>query len=208
MRQKTAAAATLWRCCSGTGGRLYCPGMNKPELLSYLERIDNALKHDTRLYVYGSAAFILLNEPDRISLDIDVAGPYSQADIGDVRQAAAQAGLPLDPDENYSSDHIEWISQLRLCLPKPNPETEMLLWQGRKLTIKTVSPAQLIASKLIRYDEIDRSDIQYLCFQRKIDFSEIEAAAKTLAPPFNRDPIVLDNLEDLKVDMKIWNEEI
>jgi len=182
--------------------------MNKLELLSYLECMDNALKHETTLYVYGSASFILLNEPDRISLDIDIAGPYSQADLGDVRKAAAHAGLPIDPDENYSSDHIEWISQLRLCLPKPNPETEMMLWQGMKLIIKTVSPAQLIASKLIRYDEIDRSDIQYLCFQRKIDFSEIETASKTLVPPFNRDPVVLDNLENLKEDMQIWNEEV
>ena len=181
--------------------------MNKHELLSYLERIDNALKYDTTLYVYGSAVFMLLNEPDRISLDIAVAGPYSQADLGDFRQAASQAGLPVDPDENYSSDHIEWISQLRLCLPKPSPETEMMLWQGRKLTIKTVSPAELIASKLIRYDEIDRSDIQYLCFQRKIDFSEIEAAVKILPSPFNRDPMVLDNHKNLKTDMQIWNEE-
>ena len=146
--------------------------MNKLELLSWLECMDNALKHETTFYVYGSAAFILLNEPGRISLDIDIAGPYSQADFGDVRKAAAHAGLPIDTDENYSSEQIEWISKQRLCLPKPNPETEMMLWQGIKLTIKTVFPAQLIASKLIRYDEIDRSNIQYLCFQRKIDFSE------------------------------------
>ena len=181
--------------------------MNKRELLSYLERVDKALKNDTILYVYGSAAFILLDEPDRISLDIDVAGPYSQADIGDLRQAANQAGLPIDPDDSYSSDHIEWISQLRLCLPRPNPETEMELWQGSRLSVRTVSAAELIASKLIRYDEIDRSDIQYLYSQRKIDFIEIDAAVQALAPPFNRDPMVLENLRNLRVDTRMWDEE-
>jgi hypothetical protein len=53
--------------------------MDKKELVSYLEKIDQALQHPSSLCVYGSAAFILLDEPDRTSLDIDIAGPYSQA---------------------------------------------------------------------------------------------------------------------------------
>ncbi|GEM_PF-557903 len=178
--------------------------MNKEALLGYLERLDQALKREATLHIYGSAAFMLLDEPERTSLDVDVAAPYSTADVGDLRQAAAAAGLPLNPPDDYPSDHLEWISAVRLCLAKPNPETDLLLWKGERLSVKTGSITQLIASKLIRYDEIDRSDIQYLCRQSSVDFIAVAEAVTGLPAPFNCDALVLENLENLKVDMTLW----
>jgi len=178
--------------------------MNKPELMSYLERIDGALRKPATLYIYGSAACILLDEPDRTSLDIDVAGPYSQADEADIRRAAEAAGLPVNPDEEYGGDHIEWVGPLRLCLQPPVAGTEVPLWQGTKLRLQTGPVADLVASKLIRYDEIDRSDVQYLLTQSRTAFSDVEAAAKRLPAPFVRDPLILENLENLRTDMVMW----
>jgi hypothetical protein len=178
--------------------------MNKLELLGYLERLDHALKAEATLHIYGSAAFMLLDEPDRTSLDVDVAAPYSIVDMGDLRQAATAAGLPLNPADDYSSDHLEWISAVRLCLAKPNPETDLLLWKGERLSVKTGSIPQLIASKLIRYDEIDRSDIQYLCRQAAVDIAAVAEAVAGLPAPFNRDTLVLENLKNLRVDMTLW----
>jgi len=181
--------------------------MNKSELVSYLERMDRALERPATLYIYGSAACILLDEPDRTSLDIDVAGPYSQADEGDVRQAAEVAGVPVNPGDDYDGDHIEWIGPLRLCLQPPVAGSEVPLWQGAKLRLQTGPVADLVASKLIRYDEIDRSDVQYLVTQSHPAFSDVEAAAKRLPAPFARDPLVLDNLENLRADMEMWGVE-
>ena len=62
----------------------------------------------------------------------------------------------------------------------------------------------LVASKLIRYDEIDRSDVQYLLTQSRAPFSDIEEAAGRLPSPFARDPLVRDNLENLRADMAMW----
>lgn len=156
------------------------------------------------LYIYGSAVCILLDEPDRTSLDIDVAAPYSDADYGDVAQAAEQAGIPINPDEQSSSNHIEWIQSLRLCLPKPLPGNSIVLWQGSKLTIKSSPIPELIASKLIRYDEIDQGDLQYLCSQSSPVFSDVAAAVDRLPPPFNTDALVLENLENLRSDLEMW----
>ena len=181
--------------------------MNKTQLLSYLERIDSSLSQKTELVVYGSAAFILLGEEDRTSVDVDVAAPYSQADYPDLQQAATQAGLPINPDAPEPGEHIEWISSLRLCLSPPQPATEIVLWRGRKLTVKTVSPDELIASKLIRYDDIDQSDIQFLCAQRAVDWRRVEAAVEALPEPFKHDPLIRDNLHNLKQDMAIWKGE-
>ncbi len=70
--------------------------MNKSELMAYLEGIDGGLKQPAMLYIYGSAVCILLDEPDRTSLDIDVAGPYSDAAYADLVQAAERAGIPTN----------------------------------------------------------------------------------------------------------------
>lgn len=156
------------------------------------------------LTVYGSAAFILLDEVGRTSLDIDVAGPYSKADLNDLSSAAEKAGLPVNPEEGHAGDHLEWISLPRLCLPCPTPETEIVLWQGRRLVVRTVSAPQLVASKLIRYDEIDQSDIRFLCFQLRIAFPDIVSAVETLPPLFRHDPVLRENVRNLSADMKLW----
>lgn len=173
-------------------------------MLSHLARLDRALEHPATLYVYGSAAGILLDEPERTSGDVDVAAPYSRADFGDLQRAATAIGLPVNPEEQYPGDHIEWISALRLCLPKPVPETDILLWQGTHLTIQTAGIPQLIASKLIRYDEIAQADIQYLATQGRVELAAIEAAVKQLPDPFDRDPLVQENLRNLKTDWVMW----
>ena len=179
--------------------------MDKQRLLEYLQKLDAALDHPAMLYIYGSAVCILLDEPDRTSLDIDVAAPYSDADYASLVLAAQKAGIPVNPDGDTTTNHIEWIQALRLCLPAPVPEKSMLLWQGTKLTVKSGSPADLIASKLIRYDEIDQGDIQFLLSQTRISFDDVADAVNRLPPPFNDDCMVLENLQNFRTDSELWN---
>lgn len=166
--------------------------------------MDLALQAPATLHIYGSAAFMLLDEPDRTSLDIDVAAPYSVVDESDLRRAASLAGIPLNPPDDFSFDHLEWISSLRLCLARPNKMTDIVLWQGRNLIVKTGSVPQLIASKLIRYDDIDQSDVHYLCRQVPVKFEEVEAAVHELPEPFCNDAVVKDNLANFKMDTRLW----
>jgi hypothetical protein len=83
--------------------------MNHANILNIFEKLDTGLSAPTVLYLYGSAAFILLGEPDRTSLDIDVAGPYSSVDMGEMRRVAEQVGCPINPSSDFDKDHIEWI---------------------------------------------------------------------------------------------------
>ena len=182
----------------------YTGRMNKAELIGYLERLDQSLRSPATLFVYGSGACMLMDEPGRISMDLDVAGPYSQADERDLRRASEAAGLPVNPPEDYPGAHIEWVGPLRLCMPAPAAGVPLTLWQGSKLQVCTGSAAELIASKLIRYDETDRSDIQYLLAQARPSFEEIAAAASRLPAPFVRDALILENLENLRSDMAMW----
>jgi hypothetical protein len=80
----------------------------------------------------------------------------------------------------------------------------MILWQGKNLIVQTAAPARLVASKLIRYDETDQSDIHFLCFQHQLNFNQIRKAVSELPDPFQTDILVLENLESLKMDMHLW----
>ncbi len=178
--------------------------MNQVALIAFLERLDAALSAPTVLHIYGSAAFILLGEVERTSLDIDVAGPYSVADMGELRRVAENLGMPVNPGEQDDRQHIEWVGPLRLCLPPPAPETDMVLWTGRRLTVKTGSVADLVASKLIRYDESDRADIQFLVRQCGVAWADVQSAAQRLPVPFRDDALVRENLGNLQTDMLLW----
>jgi hypothetical protein len=62
----------------------------------------------------------------------------------------------------------------------------------------------LIASKLIRYDELDQSDIQFLCAQQTVAWQRVAEAVRSLPPPFNEDAVVHENLANLQRDMALW----
>lgn len=178
--------------------------MDSNKLRAYLAAMDEHLQGDAALVVYGSAAFILLGETDRTTLDIDVAAAYSVADYPDLERAAREAGLAMDPDETSQEDHIEWIGPLRLCLPEPDDATSLTLWRGRRLTVRTVSAAELAASKLVRYDAIDAADVRFLCSQAGLSFEDVSKAARRLPARFGDDPIVRENMEALRADMDMW----
>lgn len=179
--------------------------MNKQDILEYLARLDRELSNPAKLYLYGSAVPILLDAPDRTSLDIDVAGPYSNVDQAELETASSRAGLPLNPDPLSQESHLEWVGPLRLCLPPPQEGILGLkLWQGTRLTVVTGSVPDLVASKLIRYDETDRSDIQFLFTQFRFEWQDVQKSATRLPHPFGIDALVLKNLDNLKADMAAW----
>ncbi|MEA3452426.1 MAG: DUF6036 family nucleotidyltransferase [Bacteroidota bacterium] len=133
--------------------------MKKEDFIRLFEEIDNNLVTDAEICIYGSAAFILLGQDDRTSLDIDIAAPYSNVNFKDLSQAIQKAGYEINPDFTDRA-HIEWIVGNRLCLSEPLPESTIILWSGDKLIIETLPEPDLIASKLIRYDEIDQAYLQ------------------------------------------------
>lgn len=178
--------------------------MTAATLRDHLARLDAALDEPVRLCVYGSAALMLMGEEDRFSVDIDVAGPYSVANEPHFAAAAERAGLPVNPAEDFGGDHIEWVGGARLCLAPPRTENTAVLWRGAQLTVFTLPPADLVASRLIRYDPTDQADIQFLIIQSRLGFPDIVAAVERLPAPFRDDALVRENLENLRRDLQRW----
>jgi hypothetical protein len=179
--------------------------VDKNEIVAYLTRLDRELRAPAVLYLYGSAVAILLDAPDRTSLDIDVAGPYSSGNMAEIARASERAGLPVNPEPTYSGNHVEWVGPLQLCLPPPGEDRQgLLLWQGEKVTVRSGSIVDWVASKLIRYDETDRADVQYVYAQFSFAWDAVRDAAARLPEPFKTDSVVMENLSNLKTDMLLW----
>jgi hypothetical protein len=182
--------------------------MDKAEITRFLAALDSHLSAPSTLYIYGSAVVILLDAPDRTSLDIDVAGPYSRIDQAALQRAAEQVRMPVNPEPAYDGPHIEWVGPLRLCLPPPRqPEGGLLLWQGTKLHVRTGNVEELVASKLIRYDATDRADVQFLHAQFRFSAESVQDAVGRLPHPFRDDALVRENLANLLLDMQVWRGE-
>jgi hypothetical protein len=178
--------------------------MEVTRLRRYLAELDSKLPENSRLCIYGSAALMLLGEEDRFSLDIDVAAPYSSVDEHALAVTAEQIGLPVNPPEDFQSDHIEWVGPARLCLAAVDPEDRVFLWRGSRLDVFTVTLADLAASKLIRYDPLDQADIQFLMLHGKLAFDDVATAVQRLPLPFRNDVLVRENLANLKRDLTRW----
>ena len=68
--------------------------------------------------------------------------------------------------------------------------------------------AELIASKLIRYDETDRGDIQFLLKQFHFTWTEVCSAVNRLPSQFRNDIVITENLKNLKNDIGIWENTV
>ncbi len=178
--------------------------MNAQVLREHLFKLDVALSEPARLCIYGSAALMLMGEEDRFSVDIDIAGPYSTVNERALAIAGSQIGLPVNPSEEFSGDHIEWIGPGRLCLAAPSPGEAVVLWQGGHLTVFTLPPPDLVASRLIRYDPTDQSDIQFLVAHARLDFESIRSAVERLPFAFRNEALVRENLDNLRRDLERW----
>lgn len=177
--------------------------MNAATLREHLARLDEALAEPARLCVYGSTALMLMGQEDRVSVDMDVAGPYSTVNERALAAAAERIGLPVNPPDDFSGDHIEWVGPLRLCLARPAGDP-VVLWQGSRLAVFTLPPSDLIASRLIRYDPTDQADIQFITVHQRVRFEEVEQAVARLPDPFREDALVRENLVNLRRDLLRW----
>ena len=178
--------------------------MNATTLREHLARLDGALSEPARICVYGSAALMLMGEEDRFSVDVDVAGPYSTVNEVALTAAAQRIGLPVNPPEDFPGDHIEWVGPARLCLAVPSREDAVALWQGSRLTVFTVPPADLIASRLIRYDPTDQADIQFLVTQFRVGYEDVAQGVDRLPAVFRDDALVRENLVNFGRDLQRW----
>ena len=181
--------------------------IDEQEAQAYFERLDPLVREGTVLFVIGGSAVAQLGAKIRVTADIDVALPYSKLELSDFAAASEKAGLPVNPAFGYQGAYIELVKPLMLTLPKPKSENScVVLFQGVNLTVKTSSPADLIASKLYRYSEQDQEDILFLLRQGGVTLDAVREAVTRLPERFRDDVLVQENLANLAVDFRLAAE--
>ena len=172
---------------------------------AYFERLDPLVRPGTILFVIGGSAIAQLGAKIRVTSDIDVALPYSHLELSEFAAASAKAGLPVNPAFGYQGAYIELVKPLMLTLPKPTSEDDcIVLFQGVNLTVRTSSPADLVASKLYRYSEQDQEDIQFLMGPGGATLEGVREAVSRLPARFRDDVLVRENLSNLEADLQLW----
>lgn len=181
--------------------------INEEVLMGYFTRLDPLVDSGTELFLIGGSAIALLGAKIRVTADIDVALPYSQFDGVRFAEASAKAGLPVDPAFGYQGAYVELVKPLMLTLPKPmSDESRQELFRGRNLVVRTGSGADLIASKLYRYSEQDREDIQFLMCRGGVSVDAVRNAVSRLPERFRDDVLVVENLANLEQDCALWRD--
>lgn len=176
--------------------------MDGARLREILERLDQALGVDTVLDLHGGAAVLLLGMPERTTLDIDVL-PFSRFEHGSLRRACQEAGVLFEPldAEDLEKEYLEIIPTSTLVLPEPDPESRYdTVFHGKRLTVRTPPPADLVIGKLRRLEPDDLSDIAFLVGRFSLCKVDLESAFARLSARLRRDPVILDNFRYLLED--------
>lgn len=171
----------------------------------YFAALDARVRPGTVLFVFGGAAVAMLGSRIRVTMDIDVAEPFSSMDPAAFPAASAEAGLPVNPGLDHDGAFLELVGSFRLSMPVPDaahPGIE--LYRGTNLVVRTGSAADLVASKLVRYDAQDQQDIQFLMGEGGATLVEVREAVSRLQPKFRDDMLVAENLKCLESDLPVW----
>lgn len=178
-------------------------------MTEYFSRLDELVPEKTVLYLYGGAAVIMYGATIRTTLDIDIAAPYSRVNPVRFSEWSAAAGIPVNPSKFDNDVCVEFVQADRLSLPVPKDiaSDAVAVFTGCNLTVLAAAPADIIASKLVRYNEHDQQDMQYLIGVGRVTYASICEAVSRLPPTFREDVLVRENLENLKSDMAIWGIE-
>lgn len=158
-------------------------GFDRDSWLQALARINQSLQQQgstARLTLVGSATGILMGQPDRSSVDLDVWRPTSRYEFAALKKAVENAGLvfnptsALDPETPYVRLIEPGIVQIGMF---EHPET---LEKFGALQLDRPPIANLVASKLVRAENKDIEDITYLLANYRPERGEIEKAIQSM----------------------------
>jgi hypothetical protein len=155
--------------------------MSDSNTLRILATLDKYLSSEIDLVVYGKSALHLLFEGDsRISLtnDVDLIVPELQVQVFDKRIDFWDALEKTNQDLEKPSLYLTHIFDEKQIILHPN-------WYSNKVKIRTdklnylnifvPSPLDLILTKMMRVDPLDRSDIVFIFENAEIKSKELRA---------------------------------
>lgn len=147
-------------------------------LLEIFSKIDSVLqkkKQNLTLITLGGASIILLKIRDRVTMDIDIA---SNQDAVLFEKICNELGFPVDIITQTSTVDFE-------------NEPKIDIFKGKALQVKSITPQNLIKSKLERFYKQDPEDIYATIKKIKLSYESFKALVQEMIPYFIGNPRTL-----------------
>lgn len=145
------------------------------EIFSKIDFILQKKKRNLTLITLGGASIILLKIRDRVTMDIDVA---NNQDALLFEEICNKLGFPVDIITQTSTVDFE-------------NEPKIDIFKGKALQVKSITPPNLIKSKLERFYKQDPEDIYATIQKIKLSYESFKALVQEMIPYFIGNPRTL-----------------
>jgi len=154
------------------------PGLSRDEWVEKLDQLGAKLEElgvSAHIVAIGSVPAMLLGQPGRTSLDLDVWKPSSAFHEAALREAAEAVGLLFDPKDFVEPD-MPYLQIVRPGIVQVGPFEPEAVDQFSSLKISRPPVENILASKLCRASEKDIEDIFWLAGQFQPDIPKATAS--------------------------------
>lgn len=176
-------------------------GAGEKDLLAFLKDIDSLLTKEKLtskavLYIFGGAAAVIAYKSKRGTRDIDAL-------IKDRRLAARLiewAGEGSALAKKHDGLHLQPVNTTLMLIEEPDYEkrcAEVFKGELKNIQAHALGKEDLILSKLSRYNDRDRADIEFLIKGYKIEPEKLISLYKSARACFIGDLSTLDSVFNL-----------
>lgn len=152
--------------------------IDQKAILEIFSKIDSVLqkkKQNLSLITLGGVSIILLKMRDRATMDIDVA---NSPDALLFEKICNELGFPVDIITQTSTVDFE-------------NEPQIDIFKGKALCVKSITPENLIKSKLERFYKQDPEDIYAVIQKIKLSYKSFKVIVQEMIPYFIGNPRTL-----------------
>jgi len=170
--------------------------VSRQNIQEFLERLGNRYSKQTKLYLLGGSALILLGS-SRDTLDIDYVGDDIQKDDFQIIIEEIAGELELET-EAVPIDRF-------IPLPEGSEQRRIRIGQFGNVDVYVTDPYTIALSKLDRGIDADLEDIVFLIQRNHINLKELERITQNAisqARKFDLHPDILAHLQELKSRLK------
>lgn len=159
------------------------------DMVDTLKKLDKELKASSkkmRITVLGGASILLLGMRDRVTADIDIA---ATGDAANFQKMCAKIGITVDIITVASTVDLVHCKTVNV-------------FQGKCLSVESVTPSDLLKLKLERFYKQDPEDIYAIIKHENMSFDEFSSIVKEMIPDY------IGNVRQLIISAQIVVEQI
>lgn len=141
------------------------------DVVGVFKKLDKELQNSSKkmkIKILGGASILLLGMRERVTADIDVA---ATGDAGEFQKICAKMGIEVDIITVASTVDLAHCASLKV-------------FQGKSLTVESVTPTDLLKLKLERFYKQDPEDIYAVIKHEFMSFDEFKVIIKEMLPDY------------------------